>query len=676
MPYLMLSFLPKSHQPGRRVLALIPLLLMCVSAVASDVQPERRPIQAPRSQAETDALVRAARSTSARERYDAIKRGAGVMRPDFKAAVAAATYDPVAWVRTAALEAVVPSRVTQAYDRRAESLAPTFPGRVRPFAPCSMEGPNEFHYGWSEVIEEFEVMGPAAVPVLVGLLRSPDECTRRIALGLIGKAGRRDAVPHVVPLLRDPDPMIRRRAAKVLGVLGGGQALDALASLGNKAPDDMVAVAAEYLSYHGDDRALPMWRHLLGRTNGGVDREVHAPLKQHRFHDAVTLLIDCLEMRVQARTRRGGSAIHAALKELTARDFGDPTREGSILPPPPHAEQEAVVRRWKAWWAEASRLETYEVLAGALDDGAMSDPLRALLNLCELGDPRAIPLLLGHYGRTFQRRYMQEHVTVEWALQTLSGRTFPSREAWQQWWDASGDSASNPSVLSGRRETLQRIAAIPVGPVGDADAEICTDGHILFVAGGGHFELYDVRRPTDPQMRGRYESPPHSLTHIAAQQSRLCVWGGYRQGVTIYGYTAQGDLHLTPDRVWVQFGERQLVSSDSGKVPNLSTPYKTCHFDRSLVRVSDRRSGAIVGESPAGFRDRLTAVADGERVYVASDLRGLVVYDLSDTTPGRVIGHARAGAAGQKYTKLCIGGDHLYALTSDGMVHVFRITPQ
>lgn len=78
---------------------------------------------------------------------------------------------------------------------------------------------------WTEqeaAAEALGRIGPAALPQLVELLRSPQAEVRLIAAQVIARMGSdaREAVPALIPLLNDPDERVRKAATRTLGRIG------------------------------------------------------------------------------------------------------------------------------------------------------------------------------------------------------------------------------------------------------------------------------------------------------------------------------------------------------------------------------------------------------------------------------------------------------------------------
>jgi HEAT repeat protein len=65
-------------------------------------------------------------------------------------------------------------------------------------------------------------IGPAAVPALLEVLRSPDPKRRARAARVLARMGplAKEAAPSLVAALHDPDPQVRIAAARALGQIG------------------------------------------------------------------------------------------------------------------------------------------------------------------------------------------------------------------------------------------------------------------------------------------------------------------------------------------------------------------------------------------------------------------------------------------------------------------------
>jgi hypothetical protein len=78
---------------------------------------------------------------------------------------------------------------------------------------------------WTEqeaAAEALGRIGPAALPQLIELLRSPQADVRLLAAQVIARMGSdaKDAVPALIPLLKDPDERVRKAATRTLGRIG------------------------------------------------------------------------------------------------------------------------------------------------------------------------------------------------------------------------------------------------------------------------------------------------------------------------------------------------------------------------------------------------------------------------------------------------------------------------
>jgi hypothetical protein len=633
-----------------------------------------------RSRAQTDELVRRARSGDEETRLRALTEGHGVMRPDFKAAVLENLDHVDPRVREAALAAVLPSRVSAAYPRLAAALAAEFPGQLDPPFPCVPEGLTDFWYTTGPVINQFWELGAAAGPTLVRFLSSDDATARRVAVHLLGAAQWRPAVPHLIPLLRDPDGRVRSRAIKALGVIATPEALDALAALSDHADEEAVSSVAAYLSLNRDARALPLWRRLLTHgTSGRSGAEGAEALRRHPFRDAVSILIEGLTARgIAPGATSGVYAMHQALKELTARDFG--YRTGlETSGPTTGEEQAAAIARWNDWWRRQDGREPYEILADALDGGPGCDPFGALQGLCNLGDPRAIPRLLPSFGRDPEPPYGVKPISVEWVLQTLSGRMLPNAPAWREWWESQrGHASPAPFLTAPNPAIVTTVASITTYA---REPEICSDGRLLFVAGKDAFEVYDVANANEPEMIGRYTYAPGFgwPTHMVAADGRVFL--GDSRGVHIYRYTRQGDiepLNLVPcggGSILVEGNRLLHVGADHATLFDLTD-------DRP--RQLDRRS---ISEIAPYLTDcysaaqQTTAVWNGERISlqdsatvpwrgtgrgpgpsVLSNGRAFALLDdrlyVLDLPTGRLLGEAPAG---QSAGWILVSGDYCFA---------------
>ena len=660
-----------------------------------------------RSSAGTDELVRRTLLPDEGERLRALTEGKGIMRPDFKAAVLDNLDHADARVRAAALAAILPSRVSAGYPRLAASLASDFPGPLDKQMVCIPEGLTEFMYTSGPIVNQFRELGPAAGPTLVRFLSSQDSTTRRVAVHLIGEARWHPAVPHLIPLLHDPDVGVRFRAIKVLGVIGSAEARDALASVAEHADEETVSAVASYLSLNRDPRALPLWRGLV--TQGKADSagaEAAEGLRRHPFHDAVSILIEGLAARgVSPRATSGIYGWHEALKELTARDFG--YRTGFESGPRTTAEEQAAaIARWNDWWRHQAGREAYEILADTMNGGPGCDAFGALRNLCSLGDPRAVPRLLPYWGRDPKPVYGMEHVTVEWALQTLSGRMLPDVAAWREWWESQHGRVSPAPFLRAPDPAIAK--AIACIRTSSREPQICTDGRVLFVAGKDTFEVYDLANPSEPQMIGRYTYQPGNgwPIQVAAADGRMFLsdFGG----VHIYRYTHQGDiepldfipcggghvsvagnrlLHLGSDHATLfdlaRTGVRQLDQRRMEDMapyvtgPDPQTMETTAVWNDDRISLQDSRMlpSFITGRGPG------PATLSGRRTFALLDGR---LYVL-DVPTNRMLGEAPAGfeygGAMLVLGEYCFawldrrGGVGVYDVTDSNAIRVLGVLP-
>lgn len=79
--------------------------------------------------------------------------------------------------------------------------------------------------------EALALLGRAALPVVLSLLRHPEADRRRFAADILGQVGLHDAEGPLVAALGDADPNVRLAAAEALGRVGAAPAVAALGAL-------------------------------------------------------------------------------------------------------------------------------------------------------------------------------------------------------------------------------------------------------------------------------------------------------------------------------------------------------------------------------------------------------------------------------------------------------------
>lgn len=210
-----------------------------------------------------DAVAASLESGRVEKILPALQRAQGMLRPDVKAAIAKCLKHENADVRANAFDLVLPCEVTTGYPLLAERLAPQFPGPFRrghhrhqsfdSFLPPStawdlpeLSGP---------LLNQFEALGEAALPVLVRELKDDNREHRDIAVFLLGKTRSSKAVPFLKEMLDDPEPVVRARALVSLDRIGSTAALNALYSLKDRDDRELVRQAALFLALKGDPRA-------------------------------------------------------------------------------------------------------------------------------------------------------------------------------------------------------------------------------------------------------------------------------------------------------------------------------------------------------------------------------------------------------------------------------------
>ncbi len=69
---------------------------------------------------------------------------------------------------------------------------------------------------------DLELIGAAAIPQLIPLLKDPDPKVSRSAIYILGRMGAsaQSVIPQLILLLQDPNPDVRGNAAETLGLLG------------------------------------------------------------------------------------------------------------------------------------------------------------------------------------------------------------------------------------------------------------------------------------------------------------------------------------------------------------------------------------------------------------------------------------------------------------------------
>jgi vesicle coat complex subunit len=154
-----------------------------------------------------------------------------------------------------------------------------------------------------------------AVPVLLGLVSSPDKAVRANVASALGKLGSREAVaPALLSLLEDPEPLVRFHATQSLGELRCTECAPRLVQVLESEPDSLVRLqAAETLGMLKDCVALPSLRSALRDPDEGVRSRAAEALGQLGERGVMPELSALLAMEQSPRVR---ASLLSALYQL------------------------------------------------------------------------------------------------------------------------------------------------------------------------------------------------------------------------------------------------------------------------------------------------------------------------------------------------------------------------
>jgi HEAT repeat protein len=688
-----------------------------------------------RTKAEVDSLVAALSSDDPVRRVNALTKGTGIMRKDFKAAVIACTRHPDPRVRQAALDVVLPSCISAGYETLARSLADRFPGKDRSRMHCIPEGEGELRYAGGPVARTLRRLGEAAIPVLLEKLNSESADVRQAAVTVLGQIGSRRAVPGLVGMLGDPEPRVQLRAIRALGVLGGKRALDAVAAMTGDADEATQRALAIALARNDDGRAITVWSALLRRAKERYAAHSLGPwLRSFPRKKVIPLLLEGLSHR-ESHVRYD---CHETLKALTRQDFGYVAgfRHGVKST---EAERNKAIARWEAWWARAQDQEPYEWLLAALHSTSARTRGQALHDLAMLGDRRAIPGLLGRYhDKNTRVDTTNERGDVPWALRILSARAFDDKASWRRWWAGNKDRPGGFSPLVVPFRPLRLAAKVDIG--GTAE-HVSIDGHLAFVGTRSALEIYDVSQLPEAEIIGHYAVGFQGVEQLHAQGGRLFLTT-HTGGLHVYRYTAAGDMvHVSshPEVKWgghFLIGQNRLLVGNHRNVALYETSrdgpprlldkrafqqLRSCSYsgeegffttadwsgksisigasfpigrvwpdgtalaagerfyclDHGVLIVRRLRTGQLLGKAPARARYNARLLVDGTRVYALLDEMGIVIYDASDPTNIEVLSHTPLpGGRRRTYRGFSLSGGYLFCADYSGELRVFDVPAQ
>ena len=681
------------------------------------------------TQAQIDGLVADLRSMDPARVVPALKQGQDILRPDFKQAVAAclAVDDPQ--VHSAAMDLILPCRITSEYSRLAAELGKQFPGRLIMQSDVG-ESPTDLWYPFGDLMSQMRQLGSGAVPVLIPMLRSNDPKTRLAAVTVLGQMGLPEAAAALRGVLSDPDPAIRQRAIRALGAIGSSEALDALNTLRNEDDIYLLREVAFALSRQSDERALPVWQKLLKSPHEIAGFEAAESVARFPYAKAVPVLIAGLE-NTSGRYR---SQCLAELRKLTHWPLWD-NPEGL-----------------RNWWNANKTKDQYEVLGQAL----AAKPTDAVLAAVALtGDPRAIPAVLASYGKVDDTTagFPNERIDSAWAMRLLSGHSFVpeqdhyarpagdddgQRHLWQQWWQEHRDAMPRRSPAIHEFKPLTQVARIRFAR--SPWVSLALHAQFAFVA-GDYLEVFDVTDPAHPEQVARYRGGGQQ---IAAVNNRLFIAS---VGLHVYRITAQGGLEyisshteLTGQSHFMISSSRLLardhqtialydisgpgapklldtcaadalsdavISGESGfftvarwegnqvirtsgrslaQVHNRADPSaimadrdRLFYIDHGLLFVRRLTDGKVLGTAPARSAYGASLVVKDNRAYATSDKMGIVIYDVSDTSNITILSHTfLPGMHGAHPLHCCgfaVNDRHLFCVSDAGELFIFELPP-
>jgi len=154
-------------------------------------------------------------------------------------------------------------------------------------------------------IADLQEMGAKeALPVLLGLLDSPDAGVRTNIADALGDLGDKSAGTPLLTLLKDPDALVRMKAAESLGLLNYVEAIDVLAQILHTDNDPLVRLhAAEALGMVRNIEALPPLIKALDDPDEGVRAYAADSIGQLGVVDALPILIEKLDSEQSQFTR-------------------------------------------------------------------------------------------------------------------------------------------------------------------------------------------------------------------------------------------------------------------------------------------------------------------------------------------------------------------------------------
>jgi len=137
----------------------------------------------------------------------------------------------------------------------------------------------------------------SVAPALLSLLEDPEALVRVMAIQSLGELRCAECVPRLMQgLASDPDPLVRLQAAETLGTLKDRAALPSLTSALRDPDEGVRSSAAEALGQCGERGVMPELSALLAlERNPLVRASVLSALYQLGDEAALTLLLDGVE---------------------------------------------------------------------------------------------------------------------------------------------------------------------------------------------------------------------------------------------------------------------------------------------------------------------------------------------------------------------------------------------
>lgn len=205
-------------------------------------------------------------------------------------------------------------------------------------------------------------IGPPAVPLLRSLFEDKDDDIRKFALDLISDIRTCDYPAEIVKLMQiDTNANVRASAAKALAILNYREAIPAL--IAALRDEEWVAFSAlDALAHFGDDSTLVPVRGLLGSPS-------------------TALRYAAIEALGKFASSRAGAILH------------------EYFPKADEMEKSAVIKSLVQCGVTSSMTGVVDALLAMVKEGEWEDRLIAMRGLMEVGDKRALPVIVDVAGQ-------------------------------------------------------------------------------------------------------------------------------------------------------------------------------------------------------------------------------------------------------------------------------------